>query len=159
MNKFNLKKPNLQKLVKRQILVMWLSNDMGMFTGFAKVTNKVCNGLAKDPNFKVFHISENYNGPPHMKGNVQVGGVAPDKIAESCVMHLNTIKPDFFVALEDTFTLDNYQIWKINFEGVKFIPYVPLDGRWIPTGGERVLRKASKIVSMAKFTQDCLTEE
>lgn len=158
----------IRKVVKHQkedkIKVMWFSNDINMFTGFSKVTNKVCTSLSKDPRFEVIHISENYNGAPYDKNGIKILGVPPQgpagtEIVESCVKHMNHFNPDYFVALEDTFTLDRYRFFQINFEGIKFIPYVPLDGRYIPTASERILRKSDSVVSMAKFTQSCLKEE
>ena len=158
MTEFNIKKP-IEQPIKNIIKVMWFSNDWTMKTGFGKVTEYICKGLVKDPRFKVIHISENYGGPPYQRDGVDVVGVLPDKWVETSVEHMNYFKPDFFVTLEDTFTLDKYQFWKINFEGIKYVNYCPLDGPWIPTGGERVLRKADHIISMAKFTQDCLKNE
>ena len=154
-----------------KIKILWFSNHFSMPTGFGKITREVCGRLSKDPSFEIHHISEQYNGPPmnHDGYNV-LGCKQPTQFyAESIIGHINHFKPDFFVALEDSFTLgeSNFNFQNVNFEPSKFVMYLPLDGGdpedgnggAIPTTGLKVIRRADHIISMSKFTQAELKKE
>ena len=157
--------------IPKKIKIMWFSNEIRMPTGFSKVSRSVCKGLAKDPKFEVYCIGEQYSGPPLIHdGYLLLGCKQPTNFyAESIINHINHYKPDFFVALEDSFTLgeSNFNLQNVNFSPSKFVMYLPLDGGdpeggfggAIPTTGLKVIRRADKIISMSKFTQEELKKE
>lgn len=153
------------KQKKDVIKVLWYSNSPHLPTGFAKVTREVCKRLSFDSHFEVTVIGEHLMLDPTSYLNFKLVGFKvpiqmPDgkqpSPADICLYWINQIKPDIFITLEDTFTLDNQEFLKmeaLRHEGLPFMIYTPFDGGGIPSTGIPISRLATDRVSMAKFTQ------
>jgi len=165
MNIRNLK----PKIKKDKIRVLWYSNSPTMPTGFGGVTLNVCKRLAKDPNYEVFVIGEhNYTQPVQFQGFSLLGFNVPGNEKRELqpvdiVLHwVQELKPDIFIALEDTFTLKNQGFLKLEMMkqwGIPFVVYTPFDGGGVCSNAVGLCRLMDYRISMAKFTADVFKEE
>lgn len=153
----------------RKVKVCFYSNAPGMKTGYAVVVREVASRLARDPNYDVHVIGENYQGQPGPMLGFTVWPMGPstrfekqETFIDGCVETLAQIKPDVLILLEDSFTLANQQWhnWVLKYgKPLPLIFYIPLDGEFIPTNGIPICRLSDKLVAMADFTANCLKKE
>jgi glycosyltransferase involved in cell wall biosynthesis len=140
--------------------MMMLSDSPLTVTGFGTVTKDLANRLS-NKDWDVSVVGHNYIGQPierlklvdsaEFKFKLYPGGMAP-YAQEMLPVYLQTIQPDIFWILLDTFMLFP---WFLNYSTApsKFIMYFPSDGEWFPTGCDNILRKAQYPVAMSKFGQ------
>jgi glycosyltransferase involved in cell wall biosynthesis len=153
----------------RPVKVAFFSNGPNLPTGYAKVIREITNRVSKDIRFEVSIINENWFGDAKESWNgmdmyalpVQMTPNGPNRSSTAHAFHkvCERIQPDMVIFLEDSFTMHDF-----GFEGLMKTPYkrvfyIPLDGEWIPETGVKVIRTMDRLVSMAKFTQDCLKKE
>ena len=146
----------------RKYKVVFFSNSPDLPTGYSKVIREVAGRLSQDPFFDVYVIGEQYSGNEyrHALGFTVLPVHQNSKdFASVCDFWMRKLQADVLVVLEDSFTLANFQFIKLAGRDWKMVFYLPLDGKWVPSTGIHVLRLMNKIVSMAKFTQDCLKNE
>lgn len=139
--------------------ILWVSNNPLMVTGYAKVTREVCSRLGKR-GYQVFVVGDQYVGQPiNMDGYTLFP--RGDGQKDSLMNWIQQLQPDNIVFLEDTFTLANQGIHRINWAGIpsKLIIYHPQDGYGVPTTGIPVLQSADHLVAMAKFSNNVVKKE
>lgn len=138
-----------------RIKVAWFSNSPTMFTGYSRVSRTICEILAKDSRFEVSMIGElqgpaqplDINGVPlYLLGDM-------NNIQKSLVDVLQRINPHVLIFLEDSFTLTNFGLHRVNYDPIKTILYIPQDGNFSPSiHGLTMMRKVDLMVAMSKFS-------
>ena len=141
------------------IKVIFMSNSPTFVSGYAKVIREVCQRLGASDDFKVWVVGEQYMGMPINYGNF-ILMARRDGGTDLVNTYLEQIKPDYFIWLEDTFTMYRNGVSNFKFPSkTKFVPYIPHDGEFIPTTGHEPLKRADLIVPMANFTKEVTERE
>ena len=144
---------------KNKIKIVFMSNSPTFVSGYSKVTREVCQRLALSEDYEVYVIGEQYSGMPMKYGSYTLMA-RRDGPHDMVNQYLKAIEPDYFIWLEDTFTM--YRAGVMSFEfppKTKFITYIPQDGEFIPTTGHDALKRADIIVPMAEFTKEITEKE
>lgn len=139
------------RTISLPIKVMWISNSIHLPTGYANVTKSICTELAKDTSFKIYTVGMQHSGKPEQIDNLINMGIVQNQVFDSIQNHINSIKPNVIIILEDPFTMTNNNFHKLNLNGAKLIVYYPLDGMNTATGTLPIHRQADLNIGMAEF--------
>lgn len=141
--------------------ILWLSDSALHPTGYSNQSKLTGNFLQKKGH-DFYHVGHNYYGAPTKKMVFDDGeeiayshlGSDGSKFATNVLgKYFNSIKPDLFSILLDTFMLKevNFENWNIP---AKSAFWYPTDGGFFPMQCETILQKIDYPIAMAKFGQE-----
>ena len=141
-----------------KIQVMIESNSYNLVTGYSRVVREIMFRLAKDEKYEVFHIGQQYSGMPVMNNGVTIFPLI-DSGKSLRQYWVDRVKPDYYLWIEDSFTMTAQEGLNLNLYDGKLVLYIPHDGENCPTTGIPMMKRADKIVAMTDFGKEVMEKD
>ena len=154
---------------RRDLRILWNSNGVWTNSGYAVEQRELLSRLSSDgwPTAQISfwgllgNTIEKYIDPPFDKGNEikLYHKLSEDYGTDAMYHHAKDFKADVVFSMMDVPSLNPAYLAKMNQEGIKWIPWLPIDHDPIPPAVLDRLRYAYKIITFSKFGHDLLEKE